>query len=486
MDTAAATRQHDNANDRHIPPEDRVPVSQKIGYGLGSVLDMWGHWLYPNLMGQVFNIFLGVSANLIGTATLLIKLFDAAADPLFGWLSDNTRSRFGRRRPFILVGAVLAGIGLPLMMAVPQGWSEMQYFWFIIISNAIFIPIMSCFFMPYQSLGSELTPNYHERTSVMSYRGAIQKVPELALFFTAQFTTLAIWNDEITGKPNILKAAQVYTAGLGVIMIIVGVVMFFLLRERYYDKVVSRRQEHISIRETLWQTLKCKPFRIQLSMKLAYAMGTSMVSALGYYNTVYYVCKGDLNAAGKWNFFMGVAGMVFGFMGIPTFAYLARRLGKRHAMAIILTAAIGAFVATWWLYNPNHPWMQIFATGLIAFTGAGFWMLDGSITADVVDYDELETAKRREGAFASCGSWIMKVGVAVGAAASFYILAATGFDAKLGGDQTERTLTMIRVLLVVIPVVGLLLALLALSRFRLTQQALSDIRGQLEARRGKV
>lgn len=80
-----------------------------------------------------------------------------------------------------------------MLFFVAPGWSEMRYFWFMVGSSAIFIPVMSCFNMPYQSLGAELTPDYHEPTSVFSFRNAVQKIPEVAMFYAAQFTTLAVW-----------------------------------------------------------------------------------------------------------------------------------------------------------------------------------------------------------------------------------------------------------------------------------------------------
>ena len=147
---------------------DRVPLPQKVGYGLGSVIDMWGHWLYPSLAFQVYNVFLGMAPGLISTAQMLKIIVDAASDAVFGWASDNTRTRFGRRRPYILVGGVLAGIGLPLMFAVGRGWSDGQYFAFMLVSTLLYVPVMSCFNMPWVSLGAEMTPDYHERTSVMS------------------------------------------------------------------------------------------------------------------------------------------------------------------------------------------------------------------------------------------------------------------------------------------------------------------------------
>ncbi|HYD84729.1 MAG TPA: MFS transporter, partial [Opitutus sp.] len=254
-------------------PADKVPVPQKIVYGLGTCHDMWGHWLYPNVGWQVFNIFLGVAPWLIGVALFLNRLFDALSDAIFGWLSDNTRTRWGRRRPYILVAGVLAGLGLPLLVAVAPGWGSTMvfgtevphYFWFMVISSAVYLPIMSAFKMPFDCLGYEMTPDYHERTSVWSFRNAVQKLPELGLFFAAQFMTMSVWVgasgsdwfDRVTllftdgnawkpaaegTRPNMLLAAQVYTVVLGLIMAAAAVVMFSVLRERYYGKVTERKQ----------------------------------------------------------------------------------------------------------------------------------------------------------------------------------------------------------------------------------------------------
>jgi GPH family glycoside/pentoside/hexuronide:cation symporter len=462
------------------PVSDRVPMSQKTGYGLGAFLDMWGHWLYPGLAFHVFNVFLGVAPGLISTVMMVKVGIDAASDAIFGWISDNTRTRFGRRRPFILVGGVLAGIGLPLMFAVGRGWSDTEYFIFMLVSTALYVPVMSCFNMPWVSLGSEMTPDYNERTNVMSIRNAIQKLPELGLFFAAQFTTLAIFNDA-DGKPDILRGAQVYCA----ILVAASIAMFLLVRERYYENLVSRKQEKIALSDTLWRTLRCRPFRTLVIMMLAYGLGTAMVSALGYYATVYYVCKGDVALATKWNTAMGLAGMVFGFLGIPFFNRLAHRFDKRTAMATVLGLAICAFIGDWWLYDPERPALQLLACGFVAFTGAGFWTLYGSVLADVIDHDELETGQRREGSFSACQSWISKVGIALGVGASGWILQFTGFDAKVP-VQSEHSIFMIRILLSSIPVIGLVIAFVAILRFPLTPRRMREIRSELEARRGQV
>lgn len=465
-------------------PADRVPMPQKIGYGLGSFLDMWGHWLYQSLAFHVYNVFLGVAPGLISTA-LMIKIFvDAASDATFGWISDNTRTRWGRRRPFILVGGILAGIGLPLMFAVGRGWSDGQYFVFMVVSTCIYVPVMSCFHMPWSSLGSEMTPDYHERTRLMSIKNAIQKLPELAMFVAAQFTTLAVFRDA-SGKPDILLGAQVYCSLLGAVMVAVSIAMFLLLRERYYEKVVVTQTAKVPFRDVLYRTLANRSFRLLLGTMLAYQLATAMVGLLGYYTTLYYVCGGDIALGTKWNSAMGISGMLMGLAGIPFAAWVARRWGKRNALMTVLVLAICAFIGDWFFYNPALPWLQVFASGCVAFTGAGFWTIYGSAMADVLDDDELRSGQRREGSFAACGSWISKVGLALGNGASGWILQFTGFDSKLP-VQSEEAIFLIRVLLSGIPAVGLLVALVIVSRFMLTEARVFEIRGLLEARRGTV
>ncbi|MBN1794195.1 MAG: MFS transporter [Candidatus Omnitrophica bacterium] len=481
----------ENEMTTHAGTRDRVPVLTKLCYGLGTSLDMWGLWLYPAVAFAVFNIYLGVPPWLVGLALTLIRIYDAIADPICGWLSDNLRSRHGRRRPFILIAGILSGLGLPFLFAVSPSWVNVNFlgvsvvFWYMIASQLLYIPIISAFTVPYNSLGAELTPDYEERTSIMSYRSAMQKVSELGNFYALRFTNLAWFLLPGTDKKNTLFGIQVYTSILGTVMALFAIIIFFRVKERYYDKVVVKTTTHISLKESFYETLKCQPFRLMMVMGGAFTLGTSMVGSLGYYATVFYVCQGSTVIGDNWNFWMGLAFMTGGLIGVPSLAALAHRIGKRYAAVVAASIGICGYGGSWFLYTPRIPWLQTISSGLMGMAAAALWMLHSSIGADIIDYDELNTGRRREGSFTACASYILKLGNSLGYYISGLILTWSGFSWAVAA-QAPRTIFWIRTMLATIPVIGLSVAIFFVLRVSITKQKSVEIRRQLEERRGTV
>jgi GPH family glycoside/pentoside/hexuronide:cation symporter len=483
--------QETTANNAGQIVRDRIPVLTKMAYGLGTALDMWGLWLYPSVGFAVFSIYLGVDAKWVGLAMTLIRLYDAFSDPWMGWISDNVRTKYGRRRPFILIAGVICGLGLPILFCVSHSWADKSFlgisaiFWFMIFSNMIYIPIFSAFTVPYNSLANELTPDYEERTSLMTYRSAMQKVFEVASFYALRFTNLACFLIPGTDKHDVLRGMQVYSCILGVVMAVFAVIIFLRVKERYYEKLVVKSQQHISLKSALYETLTCRPFLFMLLVGASFNLGTSMLGTLGYYATVYYVCAGNQGLGNDWNFWMGLAYMFGGLIGAPILNRVAYYLGKRNAL--IVTAIIGmiAYAGSWYLYTPHIQWLQTVAAGLMGLTASGLWMLYGSICADVIDYDELHTGKRREGSFTSCGTYILKLGSALGGLLAGYVISSVGGNAALQAGAPE-TILRIRIMLSAIPIVGMVLVIIFISQVPLTKKICEDIRLKLEARRGKV
>jgi GPH family glycoside/pentoside/hexuronide:cation symporter len=483
--------QEPTANNTGQVIRDRIPVLTKMAYGLGTALDMWGLWLYPSVGFAVFSIYLGVNAWWVGLAMTLIRLYDAFSDPFVGWISDNVRTKYGRRRPFILIAGIICGLGLPILFSVSPSWSDKTFFgvsavfWYMIFSNMVYIPIFSAFTVPFNSLANELTPDYEERTSLMTYRSAMQKVFEVATFYALRFTNLACFLIPGTDKHNVLRGMQAYSCFLGGVMAIFAIIIFLRVKERYYEKIVVKSQAHISLKSALYETLTCRPFLFMLLVGASFNLGTSMLGTLGYYATVFYVCGGNQSLGNDWNFWMGLAFMFGGLIGAPILNRVAYFIGKRNAL--IVTACIGmiAYAGSWYLYTPHIQWLQTIASGLMGLTASGLWMLYGSICADIIDYDELHTGKRREGSFTSCGTYILKLGNSLGGFLAGIIISKVGDNAALQAGNPE-TIFWIRVMLAAVPLVGMVLVIIFILQVPLTKKICEEIRATLEARRGKV
>ncbi|MFT6520180.1 MAG: GPH family glycoside/pentoside/hexuronide:cation symporter, partial [Candidatus Azotimanducaceae bacterium] len=147
-------------------PEDRITLFNKLIYGIGAFVN---NLLAAAIGGLliVLNLGLGMNPALVGLLAALPRLTDALTDPLMGYLSDHTTSRWGRRRPYIFVGAILAGIAFALLWQLPRGHSESFYFWFFLLGSLVFYLAYTVFATPWVALGYELTPDYHERTRLM-------------------------------------------------------------------------------------------------------------------------------------------------------------------------------------------------------------------------------------------------------------------------------------------------------------------------------
>jgi GPH family glycoside/pentoside/hexuronide:cation symporter len=470
------------------PPDqgkDKLPFLAKFSYGMGGTSDIFGHWLYNALANPVFVTFRGLSPTAVSSALGAARMVDAFTDPLFGWLSDNARTRYGRRRPFILCGSLLAGLALPCLFMVPASFGHRQILWFMVISATLNAVFLSAGNMPHQSLGAELTPSYHERTSIMAWKASLQKLSGIITASGFWFATLSVFNDSASGKPDVARGATWLAAICGAIMVISGFLNFFFLRERYYEK--AKQQERVPFFQTFAGTFRCKPYLVLLGVAFVYAIPTGLVGSLGYYATTYYVCPNDLHEAARITLFSGIAYALMGIAGVPVAAGFSRGFGKKWALTYTLVAGLLAFGSSWWLFTPTHPWLSVLCAGFNGFSAAGLWVVLPSMCADVVDYDEIRSGKRLEGAFASSFAWVLKVGMS----AAMFVVGplldyATGFDAKLVGHQAPETIWWIRVLFAGIPVAALVAALVLAQSFPLTEKKMAAIRDELEARRGTV
>lgn len=461
----------------------RLRRLEKAAYAFGGTVDIFGHWLYFGLMQPVFVGFLHLSPSLLGLAQASARLTDAFSDSYFGWRSDNTRTRWGRRRPYILVGSLLAGAALPCLFAASRAWSASTLFWFVLLSACGYAPILSCYNMPYQSLGTELTPDTDERTSVMSWRGVVQTLAGVVNAWAWWFAARPLFADA-DGTPNLARGSMRAAAIVGGLMMLAGIGSALFVKERYYP--LANQQKRIAFRTMTREAFRCQPFRILLFALVLFAVPTSMVGALSWYVLYYHVLAGNpVNAA----LYGGLAGTAYSILSaacIPFAVWLARRIGKRRALQWALCAGSVALASSFLLYTPRAPILSVLCHGLFGMATSGFfWVLLPSMLADVIDVNELESGKRGEGAFASILSYVLKVGTTLTLLVTGPLIELTGFNARKA-FQDPATILGLRILFAVVPAAAALLAALALRRYPLSREAMNTIRARLEARRGGV
>jgi len=461
----------------------RLRRLEKAAYAFGGTVDIFGHWLYFGLMQPVFVGFLQLSPSLLGLTQAAARLTDAFTDSYFGWRSDNSRTRWGRRRPYILVGSLLAGAALPCLFAASRSWSPSTLFGFVLVSACIYAPILSCYNMPYQSLGAELTPDTDERTAVMSWRGVVQTLAGVVNAWAWWFAARP-WFNAADGTPNLARGAMWAAALVGVLMMVAGAGSALFVKERYYP--LARRQERIAFWTMARQTFRCRPFRILLFALVLFAVPTSMVGALSWYVLYYHVLAGNPGVAALYGGLAGTAYSILGAACIPFAVWLARKIGKRRALQWALCAGSIALASSFVLYTPKSPMLSVLCHSLFGMATSGFfWVLLPSMLADVIDFDELESGKRREGTYASILSYVLKLGTTFTLLVTGPLIELTGFNARKA-MQAPATILLLRILFAVVPAAASLLAALALRRYPLSREVMIAIRARLEARRGAV
>jgi GPH family glycoside/pentoside/hexuronide:cation symporter len=474
-------------------PEDRIPFIQMVIYGLGAFVNNVLAAAIGNMM-IILNLGYGMNPALVGLLGSLPRLTDAITDPLMGYMSDNTKSRWGRRRPYIFWGAIAAGIVFALLWQMPAGKSEAFYFAWFLAGSIIFFLAYTVFATPWVALGYELTPDYHERTRVM---GTQNFIGQFAYMISGYF--LAITN--LDYFETMADGAATLAIGIGVVVIAVGVLPAIFLRERKTASAIDAPAEDISAVESSAEmikrnlkefvsgfatSLKFKPFRKLCIATFLVFNGFIMIAAFQSYVIIYYVFGGDTKAG---SLFFGHAMLVAAistFLIIILITWLCPKFGKRRAFYVTTGISIIGYLLKWVCYTPDAPWMVLLPAPLMAFGFGGLFTLMPSMVADVVDADELETKQRREGMYGSIFWWVVKLGQAVAILAGGFLLNATGFDVEIGGNQADRTIFLMRVLDIAVPVAASCIAIWAITTYTITEEKAHEIRTQLEARRGSV
>ncbi|HKK80504.1 MAG TPA: MFS transporter [Phaeodactylibacter sp.] len=474
---------------KHVTPaSDRVPIVQKAAFGAGHLVNN----LLPGALG-IFMFFLltafGMDPFLAGILGGLPRLFDAVTDPIMGFISDNTRSRFGRRRPYIFAGAILSGVLFAVLWQLDENNSQLYNFWYFLILSLVYLIGNTIFSTPLIGLGYEMTSDYNERTRLMAFS---QTVGQIAWMIVPWFWVLI-------ANPNLFESQAVGVRQLsivvGAICIVLGVLPAIFCKGLDASHMENRKELSF---KTLFSNLKDlfrgivevsknKPFVKLCGATFLVFNGFQMVASFSFFIIVFYMFNGDYGLAGNWPaWFSTISAMATAFLIIPIISWMANKVGKRKAFIISTAISIVGYGLKWWGFNPDNPWLIFMPIPLMSFGIGGLFTLMMSMTADVCDLDELENGMpRKEGTFGAIYWWMVKLGQGLALVLGGLVLKMIGFDQNLA-QQTTETLINLRIADIVIPASTAAIAIWIMWTYSLTEERAREIKAELEARRGKL
>jgi GPH family glycoside/pentoside/hexuronide:cation symporter len=408
----------------------------------------------------------GINITVLGYLMFSVRIFDAVTDPAIGYLSDRTQTRFGRRRPYIAVGSVFVAVAMFLLFNPPAASANFETVWFGVTIYLLFL-FWTAVIVPFESLGPEITFDYHERTSLFSMRDGLLIAGTLAAASSpAAVEWLFNLNSDAQGeRAKFFWIAVVYAP------LMIGTCWWCALaiRERQPAVELQRR----GLRQGLRQVAHNPPFVILLIAYTVSAIGNNLPATLILFY-VQYVLQSELADLFLMLYF--VTGIIF----LPGWILVSRRTGKKAAWLASMAINTGAFLGVFFL-GPGDATIY----GILVFlSGIGFGAtlaIPSAIQADVIDYDELLTGERREGQYIGLWSISKKFGAAVGIGAGLSILGLAGYTPN--AEQPAAVQMTLRVLYALVPSLCNIAAIAIAFAYPISSRLHGEIRKAIEQRR---
>jgi GPH family glycoside/pentoside/hexuronide:cation symporter len=470
------------------PPKQRVPILQKSAFGAGHLVLN----LLPGALG-VFMFFLltafGMDPFLAGLLGGLPRIFDAITDPIMGFISDNTKSKYGRRRPYIFVGAILSGIFFIMLWQLDENATQTYNFWYFLIMSMVFLIGNTMFATPLVGLGYEMTSDYNERTRLMAFANTMGQIAWMIVpWFWVLIANPDLFENQAVGVRKLSIA-------VGGICLLLGVLPAIFCKGIDAGHMENRAKLSLKtivsnmadLARGIKEAVKNKPFLRLCGATFLVFNGFQLVASFSYFIIVFHMFDGSYGDAGNWPaWFSTISAVVTAFIVIPIISFMSDKFGKRQAFIISTVISIVGYILKWWGFNPENPWLIFMPVPLMAFGLGGLFTLMMSMTADVCDLDELRNGQpRKEGTFGAIYWWMVKLGQGLALVLGGLVLDLVGFDQN-AGKQTVETLTNLRIADIIIPAGTAAIAIVVMWNYSLTEERAEDIKKQLVARRGEL
>ena len=448
------------------PIYERLPTSVYLGYGVGSV----GTGLYSALPSLLLLFFmtdtLGIPAGLAGLGVFAPKLWDVVTDPMMGALSDRTRSSWGRRRPYLLAGSLTLPVFLAMLFSVPGFESTTASFLYVTVLFVLCATSYTLFQVPYIAMPAEMTEDYNERTTIMSFRMAFMT----AGILVAGGAAPVLVNLGGGGRAGYSMMAIVMAAVCCVVML----ASFFGTRRAPFS---LKTETTMPFSEQLSLALKNTPFFILLIGYFPQQVAVGcMIAALPYYVT--YVLKGSEFVIT----IIFIALVLPAIFTMPIWVRISRRIGK--LWSFMAASSLFAVMALSMLFGgPDTLGLLYVQVAVMGAGYAGIQLFPFSMLPDTIQADRAASGLRREGIFTGVWTAAEKTGMAAGALLAGTILGGFGFIETAEGRTAVQSVTAIRGIFtafILAPSALLVLSLPVIWRYPLSGEALREMTERTE------
>ena len=464
-------------------PNKGVSMGQKIAFGFG----MLANQMFPAALGVFIIVLvqdLGFAALLWGIIQFVPRIFDAITDPIMGFISDNTKSKWGRRRQYVLIGAIIMGLAYVAMWQLYKDDGVVYNFIYFLSWSLVFYLGLTIFSVPYVAMGYEISEDFHERTEIMA---VAQFIGQWAWVIAPWFWVILYdqsWFPE--GADQGVRDLSIWVAIPCTIFALIPAI--FLKGKSTLDRddflPISAPYVIRSIKgifTSAFEAFKIKQFRQIAGATFLIFNSINVIAAYTFLIIVHYLFNSDPASAGNWPAMHGSVGaLVTTFLVIPIITRMSKVMGKKKAFIVSQLISIIGYVLFWFLFVPGKPYLFLFALPFHSFGIGSLFTIMMSMTADVCDLDELQTGKRREGVLGAVYWWMVKLGFGIAALLGGFILSVVGFDTE---NVTESAVTGMRMFYTLLPIAGVIGAILMMKSYDITEEKAQEIKAKLEERK---
>ncbi len=461
----------------------QVPMGYKIAFGLG----MLANQMFPAALGIFMVVLvkgLGFPAWMWGILFFLPRLFDAITDPIMGFITDNTRSVWGRRRHYVFIGAIITGLSFVAMWQLHESSGINYNFVYFLLWSFAFYLGLTIFSVPFVAMGYEMSDNYHERTSIMA---VAQWIGQWAWVIAPWFWVVMYDKDWFPDPASATRLLAIWVGLACMILAMIPAVFIKANSTKDDHSLVSLTMKNLGlgVKEIL-NGFK-EAFKIPQFRKICFATffifnAFNTIASFSFFIIVYYLFDGNADAAGLWPTLFGCLGaLATTFIVIPVVTLMSKKMGKKKAFMLSQGISLFGYILFWFLFIPGKPYMFIFALPFFSFGIGGLFTIMMSMTADVCDLDELNNYKRREGIFGAIYWWMVKFGFAIAGLLSGLIMSFIQFSPDTA-TQPEGAITGLRLFFSGIPIAGTMIAMWLMKDYDISEQKANDVRIALESR----